>query len=259
MIANYHTHTSRCGHASGEDREYVEQALEAGLQILGFSDHSPYDYFDSQPQNRPMRMKPEELPDYAGSIRALAGEFGDRLQILLGVEAEYYPKYFPRLLELLRENGVQYMILGQHSVGNGIGEPYCGHAFTDPAFLDRYVSQCVEALDTGLFTCFAHPDLIYFDGSPEIYTSQMRRLCRAALRTDTPLEINLLGYRGERNYPDELFWKLAAEEGCTAVLGCDAHRPGDLLNTACEERARQMAERLGLPLLETLPLRLLDT
>ena len=42
----------------------------------------------------------------------------------------------------LRENGVQYMILGQHSVGNGIGEPYCGHAFTEPALLERYVSQC---------------------------------------------------------------------------------------------------------------------
>ena len=42
MIANYHTHTPRCNHAVGTEREYVENALEAGLQILGFSDHSPY-------------------------------------------------------------------------------------------------------------------------------------------------------------------------------------------------------------------------
>ena len=255
MIANYHTHTSRCGHAWGEDREYVEKALEAGLQILGFSDHSPYDFFDSEPMNRPMRMMPEELPDYAASVRALAGEYRDRMEILLGVEAEYYPKYFPRLLELLRENGVQYMILGQHSLGNEIGEPYSGRAFPEPALLERYVSQCEEALDTGLFSCFAHPDIIYFTGSEEIYARQMRRLCRAALRTGTPLEINLLGIREGRNYPNERFWQIAAEEGCSAVLGCDAHRPEDLLNAACEEKALRMAARLDLPILETLPIR----
>ena len=255
MIANYHTHTSRCGHAWGEDREYAAYAAAAGLQLLGFSDHTPYDFFDSPPRNRPMRMKPEELPDYVASVRALAAEYRGRLEILPGVEAEYYPKYFPRLLELLRENGVQYMILGQHSVGNEIGEPYCGRAFADPALLDRYVSQCAEALDTGLFTYFAHPDLINFAGSAELYAQQMRKLCRAAIRNGTPLEINLLGVREARNYPNEQFWQIAAEEGCSAILGYDAHRPEDLLNAASEAHARQMAERLGLPLLDSLPLR----
>ncbi len=255
MIANYHTHTSRCGHAWGEDREYAEKAAEAGLKILGFSDHTPYDYFDSEPRNRPMRMMPEELPDYAASVRALAGEYRGRMEILLGVEAEYYPKYFPRLLELLRENGVQYMILGQHSLGNGIGEPYCGRAFPEPALLERYVSQCEEALDTGLFTYFAHPDIICFTGSGEIYAREVRKLCRTAQRTGTPLEINLLGIREGRNYPNELFWQIAAEEGCSAVLGCDAHRSEDLLNFESERKARQLAARLGLPILETLPIR----
>ena len=27
MIANYHTHTARCGHAHGAEREYVETAI----------------------------------------------------------------------------------------------------------------------------------------------------------------------------------------------------------------------------------------
>ena len=61
MIANYHTHTFRCGHAEGNERDYAENASRAGLKTLGFSDHTPYDFFDSEPRNRPMRMKPEEL------------------------------------------------------------------------------------------------------------------------------------------------------------------------------------------------------
>ena len=42
MLANYHTHTKRCNHALGEDREYVEAAIKAGLKVLGFSDHCPF-------------------------------------------------------------------------------------------------------------------------------------------------------------------------------------------------------------------------
>jgi len=56
MIANYHTHTWRCGHAEGTERDYAQQAEKAGIRILGFSDHTPYDFFDSEPRNRPMRV-----------------------------------------------------------------------------------------------------------------------------------------------------------------------------------------------------------
>ena len=36
---NWHTHTSRCGHAVGTDEEYVQAAIQGGLKTLGFSDH----------------------------------------------------------------------------------------------------------------------------------------------------------------------------------------------------------------------------
>ena len=42
MIANYHTQTWRCNHATGNEKQYVENALKAGLGILGFADHTPY-------------------------------------------------------------------------------------------------------------------------------------------------------------------------------------------------------------------------
>ena len=41
MIANYHTHTTRCNHAVGSEREYVEKAIELGFSELGFADHAP--------------------------------------------------------------------------------------------------------------------------------------------------------------------------------------------------------------------------
>lgn len=255
MIANYHTHTFRCGHAEGNEREYVEQAVDKGLKILGFSDHTPYDFFDAEPRNRPMRMKPEELPQYAESLRALAREYEGRIRIFAGVEAEYYPKYFPRLLELLRANGIQYMILGQHYLGNEIGEAHWGRGTRDETILERYVSQCVEALGTGLFSYVAHPDLVRFTGDGAAYDAQMRRLCRACSESKTPLEINLLGLKSGKHYPNEHFWRIAGEEGNVAVLGCDAHRPEDVLEREAEASALRLAERCGIPVLQTVTLR----
>ena len=248
MIANYHTHTWRCGHAEGSEQDYIQQAIKAGLKTLGFSDHTPYDFFDSEPRNRPMRMKPEELPEYAASIRKLAGEYRDQIQILAGVEAEYYPKYFPRLLEMLQENGIQYMILGQHFLGNEIGEPYSGSPTSDRKILERYVAQTIEALETGRFAYFAHPDLIYFVGSDLVYRQEMRKLCQAAKRTGTPLEINLLGICENRHYPNERFWQIAAEEGNTVIFGCDAHTPEGVVDPQSEQKAIMLVERLGLNL-----------
>ena len=42
MIADYHIHTRLCGHAEGEPREYVERAIELGLDEIGFADHLPW-------------------------------------------------------------------------------------------------------------------------------------------------------------------------------------------------------------------------
>ena len=255
MIANYHTHTYRCGHAEGNERDYAEQAVKAGLGTLGISDHTPYDFYDIGPRNRPMRMMPEELPEYADSLRALAEEYRGRLEIIPGVEAEYYPKYFSRLLELLWENRIRYIILGQHFLGNEVEDRYCGIPCPESTELERYVSQSCEALETGLFTYFAHPDLFRFTGDDGVYAREIRRLCRKARDTDTPLEINLLGIRENRHYPNGRFWEIAAQEGCKAVLGCDAHQPRWVTDPGSEEKAIRMAERLGLELLQQVPLR----
>lgn len=113
-------------------------------------------------------------------------------------------------------------------------------------------------METGLYTYFAHPDLFRFTGDEAVYDREMRKLCRTAGETGTPLEINLLGIRDGRHYPDERFWRIAAEEGCKAILGSDAHQPVWVTDPASEEKALRMAERLGLEVLTQLPLRSLQ-
>ena len=75
MIANYHTHTARCGHARGEDREYVERAVERGLETLGFSEHVPLPFADGHESY--FRVPLARLEDYVRSVLALREEFRD--------------------------------------------------------------------------------------------------------------------------------------------------------------------------------------
>ena len=83
----------------------------------------------------------------------------------------------------------------------------------------------------------------------------MERLCKAAKETNTPLEINLLGIREGRHYPDERFWAIAGEVGNDIVLGCDAHRPADVCDKASERVALELVKKYDLHLLETVQLR----
>lgn len=255
-MTNYHTHTPRCGHAEGTGQDYVESALAAGFELLGFADHAPYR--DHPADYHGIRMSPELLEDYAAEFSELKACYGGKIELHLGVEAEYYPHYFEGLLSDLRAAGVEYLILGQHFIGDGLGDPYMARPFTDKALLDRYVGQSIEAMQTGLFTYFAHPDLAYYVGDDREYDRQMRRLCRTARDLGLPLELNLLGLREGRNYPNPSFWRLAGEEGCRAVLGWDAHFPAALNVPDIVRRALELLEQSDVPRLESVDLKRLN-
>lgn len=253
MIANYHAHTFRCRHATGTDVEYVLSALEKGLKIFGFSDHTPQ-FFPGSYYSY-MRMFPEQLEEYCQSVRALRETFRGHIEIPLGLEVEYYPDIFPNLLPRLRDAGIEYMILGQHWVGNEENELYCGSPTEDETQLRRYCDQAIAAMETGLFTYLAHPGLLQFVGDRAVYERHMRRLCRTAVQTSTPVEVNLLGIRSSRHYPTEAFWEIAGEEGCSAVLGIDAHSPQEIADDTAEPIALALLKKYNIPLLETVPLK----
>ena len=252
MIANYHTHTWRCKHAAGTERDYVEQALTAGLRILGFSDHTPYPFPDGYVSG--FRMAPEQAEDYFATLADLKREYADRIEIHIGVEAEYYPAHFDALLRFLSDYPCEYLLLGQHFTDNETDGVYSGRATADETVLARYVDQVLAGLDTGKFTYVAHPDLPNWQGSRRIYERHMRRLCRKAAELGVPLELNFLGLQEGRCYPNRDFWRIAGEVGNAAVLGCDAHRPEALNQPRTEAAALALAAECGVPVLETVPL-----
>ena len=244
---NLHTHTVRCRHAVGEDREYVEAAIRAGMSVLGFADHCPQ-FFPVRDYYSHFRMFPEQAAEYAESVRSLQREYAADIRILLGFETEYYPETFGVLREFLHRLEPDYLIMGQHFVGNEYdeGSYYAGGHDRKEAYLERYVRQVREGLLTGAFTYLAHPDIVWYSGDPVFYKQQMTELCRFAKEQDIPLEYNLLGYVNGRSYPTPEFWEIAAAVGNKAVIGYDAHSPEMLPDSGVYRECREKLAAYGL-------------
>ena len=262
MIANYHTHTARCGHAGGEDREYVEAAIKAGFKTLGFSEHAPMHFPTDIPENNlrrllAMRMKTHEMDGYIESVLSLREEYKNDIDILVGFEAEYFEPFFDEFIEYISDYPIDYLILGQH-----FGTPYDenmihnGVQTSKEQILKDYVDTVVKGISTGKFSYVAHPDLMFFSRSLEVYEREMTRLINCANEHKIPLEINLYGMQEVRNYPTLAFWQLANEIGCDVILGSDAHRPENMKNPFAYKYAMRIVEsHPRLNLLEKLELK----
>ena len=244
MTVNLHTHTVRCDHAGGEDRDYVEAALAGGLRKLGFADHSWY-VIDGGDYSSGMHVTTEKNEDYVKSVLSLREEYADRIDIKLGYEAEYYPKHFPTFIEMVRRYPIDYLILGPHFTNNKYDGIHTYRTTDDRDLLHLQINQIIEAIETGVFTYIAHPEIMNF-ADDTVYDEEYSRLIERAMELDVLLEINLLGIRGGRTYPNERFVKLCGKMGAKMCIGSDAHSPDAVCDFASYEKALGMAEKYGV-------------
>ncbi len=252
MIANYHTHTFRCGHAIGKEEDYIKTAIANNIKIMGFSDHAPFMFPDGY--QSPHRVKCEQTEDYFSTIRALREKYKGKIEIYIGFEMEYYPLYFNDMLSYVKQAGAEYLILGQHFIDNEhpIGNPAHVIVPSGDDKLVEYVNCVIAAMKTGEFLYVAHPDMFLHNGTSECYNREMQRLCQTAKELDIPLEMNFLGIYGHRNYPNNDFWKIAAETGTKVIFGLDAHNPERAYDAQSLIKANQLVEKYKLNLIDKL-------
>lgn len=241
--ANYHTHTTRCKHAEGEEHEYVEKAIEAGYKILGFSDHAPYlwgyDYVS------PIRMEMHELEGYIRTIEELKEEYKNDIAIYTGLEIEYFPEQFENTIENIKQYPLDYMILGQHYLTTEIRERYVGRRWKDISAVQTYMEHVKDALETGYFLYVAHPDIIHYVGDEVIRDAYFQQIAGLLKKYDMPIEVNVNGYRAGIQYPNPRFVEIGVENGNDFIIGVDAHAPHELVDYENFEKCVQMVKSRG--------------
>ena len=250
LTVNYHTHTHRCGHAGGEDREYVEAAIAAGIETLGFSDHSPMIFHSAHRSG--FRIPLRETADYFESLVRLREEYKNEIRLLIGVETEYYPDTFADYLRYMRQFPLDYKILGQHFLWreeDGVG---AFRPSPDPDRLASYYENVLQAVSTGEFLYVAHPDVLNYTGPEEIYLAHTQAFLRKIRDLGAVMELNRLGFYDGRHYPNRAFWELCGKLDIPAVIGMDAHSPKVFADEETVDRLWDFAQSCGVRILPRL-------
>ena len=251
MRTNFHTHTFRCRHASGTGEEYVKEALNKGLDILGFSDHAPFPDIDFG-----MRMPFCELKEYSDEVDRLKKEYNHRLKIYKGLEIEYHECHLPYYHELFEKYGMDFLLLGEHIYRSPEGE--YKNIFNAASTKDYllYADEVCRAIETGLFACIAHPDVMFINGFDwdENCKEACRRIVECSQKHNAVLELNANGIRrGKRiysdglryPYPHEYFLRLVKESGIRVIVGSDCHIPEQTYDDSMAYGV-EMADSFGL-------------
>ena len=257
MDYNYHTHTYFCRHAFGSPEEYVKVAIDGKIKYMGFSDHIPFVLDGGYEHNH--RVFAQEVDKYISETKALAEKYKDLIEIKVGFEMEYYPEHFEKMYKNAKEYGAEYLIVGEHfyCAENKHEGVYVALPTDDKTVLKRYTKAVVEAIKTGVFTYVAHPDIINFQGDEKLLEESFRKICKASKKYNTPLELNFLGIRRQRFYPNQLLWRIAGQEKCPVTFGFDAHEPAhacdkESLKTAKEYVKKYNLNYIGKPTLKPL-------
>lgn len=248
---NYHAHTYRCGHAGGTEREYIERAVACGIKKMGFSDHIPFMHDDGYQAGH--RVQVEAVKDYFDTLRALREEYKDKIEIFIGFETEYFPEYFDKMISFTLSCGAEYFILGQHYLDTDRNDDPTGKAcvnmfepFSDEGLLKKAIDDIIAAVRTGFISIVAHPDHINFCGNKVAYRREYLRLAEACIKNDVPVEINCLGIRDRRHYPNPEIWRLFGETGVSVVTGFDAHDPKAAFDGGSLKTVEQMVKEYKL-------------
>lgn len=246
MYFDYHIHTPLCRHAQGHPREYVQRAIELGMDEIGFADHNPMpEQFDD------WRMAPDELPDYLHLIEE-AREAHPGFPIRLGLECDFLPGYEDHIRSLSEKAPFDYLIGSVHYIQPdwAVDNPYQLAKWKDHPVEDvwrRYFKTLAQAADSRLFDFLAHPDLVKkFGHQPQ---GDLRRFYGEALDAiadnGLAIEINTAGWRKEvaEQYPSHLFLEEAFRRQIPLLINSDAHAPHEVGSDF--DRAKNLASSIG--------------
>ena len=242
MRIDLHNHTTRCNHAKGSMKSYIERAIELGIDIYGFSEHAPMDFDEHY------RLKFEEMHDYEHDVKLLKKEYQEKIKILLGYEVDYLKGHIDQRVINAQ---VDYLIGSVHFLGTW--------GFDNPEFNDEYAKRNIDEIwqeyfrnieamaQTGYFDIVGHFDLIkVFNFLPK---KDIRSLATPALKAikkaNMVLELNSAGLRKpcREIYPSQLLLEVAYELDIPITFSSDAHAIGQV--GFKYDEVRKLAKKIG--------------
>jgi len=248
---NFHTHTQFCdGRAPME--QFVQKAIDLNFKYLGFTPHSPI------PFHSPCNMAVADVPKYFAEVQRLRALYGDRLQILAGMEIDYLGEWGPAhpyfaSLPLDFSIGSVHFIPAIDNPDTMVDVDGRFENFRDKMHtffhgdinyvVNTFFSQMTQMVENGGFDIVGHCDKIALNATayqPGIDTEPwfvklVTNLIDAIMDQHLIIEINTKAYNlHHRFFPNARYFPLLQHYNAPILFNSDAHEP-ELLNAGREE------------------------
>ncbi|MBU9720264.1 MULTISPECIES: histidinol-phosphatase [Bacillaceae] len=246
MKFDLHTHHYRCGHASGEIREYIEAGIAHGLSVIGISDHSPYFWHDDDHHQPGIAMAKSELPNYINEVLALKKEYEGKIDVLLGIESDFFPDYKEVYQNVYKDIPFDYIIGSVHfSGGRSIFDKTLFHDVDEKKkreMKDQYYRLIMESAKSGMFQILGHIDAMkgFYPAFSDIDSPLVEETLKVIGETGVAIEVNTSAKMKDAEgwYPSDDMLEKALHYGVEISFGSDSHVPervGDEFDLVCEK------------------------
>lgn len=233
MRFDLHTHHHRCGHAIGTIRDYIEAAIEKNFQVIGISDHSPYFAEESDQAKPGIAMAKSEFSHYIDEVLQLKQEYAPQIDVLLGVESDFFAEHAPLYQRQFELYPFDYIIGSVHFVhGISIFNKRRWEKLSKGEQIkvkEAYYLSIQQSVRSGMFNILGHIDAMkaYYPPFSELETPVVDETLRIIGEHDIAVEINTSGKTKLVGgwYPADDILERALFHGVDVTFGSDAHKP----------------------------------
>ncbi|MBE6823951.1 MAG: histidinol-phosphatase HisJ family protein [Ruminococcaceae bacterium] len=227
-----HIHTTYSD-GNNTPNEIVEFAIKNGIDTIGFSDHS-YTAFDQS-----YCIKKADISAYKNEIIKLKKKYKDKINILLGIEQDYYSvedtsdyEFVIGSVHYIKVNG-EFLPVDESKdiLISAVDKYFSGNIY---ALIEEYYNTVSDVVNKTNANIIGHIDLIskfnenndLFDENDERYVKAYKKACDSLIKYNKLFEINTgaisRGYRSTA-YPSSQIYKYLKSIGARFILSSDSH------------------------------------
>lgn len=217
-----HTHPFQQRRCYEELVLFAETALAKGFDGIIFTEHAPMCVPTTS-----HHLNEKELELYLELGEECRKQYRGKLDILVGIEADYFPENLDYQAELIEKYRIPY-VGGSLHFHLPFWASVIGNASPEKR-MELALQQTFEMVKTGLYRTVNHLDFFrwkYPGYQPECYRDSFCALFEEMVRRDVALEWNSSGLRKEfaSVLPCPEVWKWSLDYPLKRTFGSDAHQ-----------------------------------
>lgn len=229
---DYHIHTNNSNDGKSTMEEYIQKAIEQGLDGLCVTDH--WDIYDDIKESK---LQTIDMEKYANEYNSIKEKYGNLLNLRFGIEIGLRPEIVGQVKELVSKYKFDFIIGSSHIVNRIDVGQNSKEFFKDNDVENGYRKYLEEVYRNIIlfdeFDVYGHIDYIvrYSETDDKymeylVYEDLLDKILLELIKKGKGIEINTSGFRYGLNSPHpnyEILKRYKELNGEILTVGSDSH------------------------------------